>query len=132
MSLLRQAQETLKQWRSESLAVDIVYRRGVAFLELLPGEYEQVVSPTPNVKTIKGTLAQTTLTLDDGKTISKSKVTDWLVDVDQMAESGEPLRGDQIDYEGVRYEVADLGTEHCWRWHGTLRKTYRIHTKQVK
>ncbi|MDX1926045.1 MAG: hypothetical protein SFV81_05980 [Pirellulaceae bacterium] len=131
MSLLRQAQETLKQWRSDSLAVDIVYRRGVAFLNVGLGETEAVVSPTPTVESIKGTQAQTTVTLDDGHTISKSKVSDWLIDVDQMTAFGEPLRGDQIEFDGVRYEVADLGSEHCWRWHGSLRKTYRIHTKQV-
>jgi hypothetical protein len=111
MSLIRDAQEALRSLRSEHLAVDVVY------------------ITTADVSTsIEATQAATSVTVDDGETISKSKVFDWLIDIAQY--SAEPMRGDKITYDGLVYIVADIGSEHCWRWHDSIKKTRRVHTKQ--
>lgn len=157
MSLLREAQETLRQWRSESLAVPIVYRRRALVTERRDNWNDTSLPPEPAMEgVIQATMASTTVTLDNGTTISKSKIVDWLVDLEQLdalavlwfgiyqgdvngplSESrggryaNQPMRGDEIEFEGKRYQVSDSAGDHCWRWHGSLQETYRIHTLQV-
>lgn len=110
MSLIRDAQEALRSLRSEHLAVDVVY------------------TTTSGDTPIEATQAATSVTVDDGETISKSKVFDWLIDIAHYAD--EPVRGDKITFDGLVYIVADIGSEHCWRWHDSIKRTRRVHTKQ--
>lgn len=142
MSLIREAQATLRELRAAHLAVDVIYMRGYplgAFVDnrnvygsvYYVGPSSGTPSGSGTAAQIKATQAVTTVTVDDGQQIAKSKVSDWLIDVLTLTMFGKPLRGDQIDYEGVRYEVADVIGEHCWRWHGTDQKTFRIHTQHV-
>lgn len=42
-----------------------------------------------------------------------------------------PVRGDQIDDKGVRYEVTAPAGEPCFEYGDAYRETYRIHTKKV-
>lgn len=157
MSLLRNAQDVLRQWRQESLAVEVIYRRRALVTEWRDHTDWTSLPPEPAMEgPIQATMAATTVTLDDGQTISKSKIADWLVDLEQLealavtwfgAYQGdvhgpltvalggryakEPMRGDEIEFDGKRYQVTDAAGENCWRWHGSLQKTYRIHTRQV-
>ncbi len=157
MSLIREAQEVLRQWRGESLAVEVTYRRRALVTESRD-HWDSTTLPEvpPMAGQLQATMAETTVTLDDGQVVSKSKITDWLIDLEQLAalavesfgvyegdvdgplyvapggrHAGEPMRGDEIDFDGKRYMVVDAPGGNCWRWHGSLQKTYRIHTRQV-
>lgn len=116
MSLIRDAQEVLRSLRAQHTAVAVTYTRKA------------------NSEAIQATQALSTVTYDDGQAIVKATVADWLIDVDQMPlwTGGRPQRGDEIEYDGFRYAVSDLGPEgHCWRWHGTQRRTLRVHTTEI-
>lgn len=113
MSMMRGALETLREWRAEHATVDVIYHR----------EGKGPSYP------IKATQAVTTVTLDNGETISKSKVVDWLIDVSERL--SEPVSGDTITFDNERYIVADIGSEHCWRWHDSTHRTRRVHSKIV-
>jgi hypothetical protein len=116
MSMIRDAQQVLRGWRNQHISESVTYRRGT------------------DTYTIRASQAATTVTLDSGDgVITKTKVADWLIDISSfpVVALGEPQRGDQIDFDGFRYSIADNGNEHCWRWHGTQKRTYRVHTKNV-
>lgn len=116
MSILREAQESMRSMRDEFAAVDVGYLR----------------ADMGQAKPIRATPAITTVTVDDGNSlIVKTKVYDWLIEVEQLFGYQTPMAGDRILFDDKTYVVADVGSEHCWRWHGTLGKTYRVHTKQI-
>lgn len=41
----------------------------------------------------------------------------------------EPEKGDEIIYNGGKYEVLAPNNEPVWRWSGNAQNSYRIHTK---
>jgi len=53
---------------------------------------------------------------------------DWLILVEALT-FGVPLRGDQIVYNGVTWEVLPQDGEDCYRAVGFVQ--YRIHTKVI-
>ncbi len=70
MSLIRDAQVTLQSWRAQHLAVAVVYRRA--------GQTDLPISAV---------MAQSTVTLDDGRMIAKTKLIDWLIEVSALPAS---------------------------------------------
>jgi len=60
-------------------------------------------------------------------TYIRTETRDFIVRCEQL--SGEPQRGDEIEYGGRRYEVLAPNGEPAWRWSDPLHTAYRIHTK---
>jgi len=66
---------------------------------------------------------------ESGMTVG-SHVIDFLITAADL--DFEPEPGDEIEADGVRYEVMPLGDDvRGWRWSDPFRKTYRIHTRQT-
>jgi hypothetical protein len=87
---------------------------------------------------VKATQAETTGETDGGDIILDAHVADWLIDRADLTLASaevEPMPGDQITIALAHgdevYEVASIGPEPCWRWHGRDGGTYRIHTVRV-
>ena len=81
------------------------------------------------------TQAETRYETDDGETIVNSSMADWLIDRAAMITFGEPQPGDKITitlaHGTETYEVAAIGGEPAWRWHGRDGQTFRIHTVRI-
>lgn len=86
--------------------------------------------------------ANTEYETDDGEAIVKSASADWLIErADLMLDLGAgavevtPQAGDRInitlDHGTEVFEVAPLGADDVYRWHGRDGQTFRIHTVRV-
>lgn len=83
------------------------------------------------------TQAETRFQTDDGQTIVNSAAMDWIIDRADMVAVGlnEPQPGDRItivlEHGSEVFEVAAIGGEPAWRWHGRDGQTFRIHTVRI-
>lgn len=81
------------------------------------------------------TIAETRYQSDDGQTIVNSAMTDFIIDRAALGGLGEPQPGDKIfvvhEHGTETYEVAAIGAEPAWRWHGRDGQSFRIHTVRV-
>ena len=111
--MLEQASEWLEFQRRQNLAVPIVY-----------------VRKSGEVLRIKASVGRTLFRAENeyGVTI-RAESRDFLVAGSDLP--NDPVRGDNILYEGHRYEVLAPNGEPVWRWCGTSRLTRRIHTKEI-
>ena len=84
---------------------------------------------------IAATQGETTTEAETGAgIIVESKIVDWIIARDELLE--EPRPGDFIVVhldDGVKryFEVAAVGGETAWRWHGTTASSYRIHSRET-
>lgn len=121
MGMLETAENWLRTQRRASLSKTVTYRRGGVSNASVPA-----------------TQAETRGEADNGEVILESRTVDWLIDRADLTLSGsatEPLPGDRIevtyDHGTETFEVAAVGTEPAWRWHGRDGGTFRIHTVTV-
>lgn len=83
------------------------------------------------------TQAETRFQSDDGQTIVNSATMDWIIDRADLAASGlgEPQPGDRITliqaHGAEVFEVAAIGAEPAWRWHGRDGQSFRVHSVRV-
>jgi hypothetical protein len=121
-NLLAKASEWLENQRTRHAASPVEYLRGCQSVE------------------IAATVGKTTFEVDDGYgVLVRSEWRDFLVLAEELVLGGSPSlprRGDRIrETQGTHvfvYEVTAPGKEPCWRWSDALRKTLRIHTKEVE
>jgi hypothetical protein len=121
-NLLSKASEWLERQRQRYATSPVLYVRGASSVE------------------VAATVGRTTFEVDDGYgVLVRSESRDFLVlaaELDLAGSSTLPRRGDQIrETQGTAvfvYEVTAPGKEPCWRWSDPLRKTLRIHTKEVE
>ena len=111
--MLEQASEWLNGQRLESLSTPVEYIRKGG---------EQI--------TVNAALGKTLFRAENeyGATI-RIESRDFLVSASEMV--NDPERGDQIIYNGCRYEVLAPNSEPVWRWSGSFHHTRRIHTKEI-
>lgn len=87
-------------------------------------------------KEVAATVGRTVFTADNGYGLfERAESRDYLVSVDDLADFGVPLRGDQV-LESVGgsvhvFEVMAPGHEPHFRYSDPGRTAYRIHTKHV-
>lgn len=117
MSIFDTAQAWLRTQRTTHAAKSITYTRA---------------SESNSVKATRG---QSEYDTDDGVTITKSKMVDWIVDKADLTLGGtetKPEVDDQItDEHGHIYRVAPMGQDPHFREHGSDGLSYRIHSVRV-
>lgn len=150
MDLLREGEVFAREMRQEFASVPATY-------------YSKKIPDGPGYDfsdDISVVMAATEIEVDNGSTIVKRTIQDFLIEVDEFHHNHtthendptpdrDPRRGDLIQLQEtaewtaddgrteqlvlseVFYEVADIGNEHCWKYHGRDRKTYRVHTIEV-
>lgn len=114
MNLLADAQTWLRKQRADYLAQTVTFARG-----------EQSNS-------LKATRGESEHESDDGETIVKSKMVDWIIDRTDLTLADEqtlPEVGDTItDAMGHIYTVANLGSEKHYVEHGSDGQSIRVHS----
>ncbi len=55
---------------------------------------------------------------------------DFIVPVSALA--NEPKRGDEITFQGRRFEVLEPAGVPCWQYSDLAKSFYRIHTKEIE
>lgn len=110
---MEQASEWINNQRVEALSIPAVYVRKSG---------ERI--------TVNATLGKTLFRAENeyGVTI-RVESRDFLIAASELV--NDPERGDQILYNGTRYEVLAPNSEPVWRWSGSFHTTRRIHTKEV-
>lgn len=126
MGLLETAEVWLRSQRGNSLAKPITYNRAGATAHI----------------NITGTQAETRFEVDNGEVIVDASMIDWIVEIaDLMLDFGAgpiaivPQGGDVItcptNHGNSVFEVAAIGNEPEWQWHGRSSDSIRIHTVQT-
>jgi len=116
--LLEQSAQWLRAMNRQFRGKTVVYRRGAAQKEII------------------ATVGRTVFTVDTGYGLfERVESRDYLVDVEELADLGIPLRGDKVR-EAVGnsvhvFEVLAPGQEPHFRYSDPGRTVYRIHTKHV-
>lgn len=116
MGMLERGEETLRKWRRTNLTKLVSYACSAGTIAVYV------------------TQAETRVDSDNGETITRSRVVDFIVEAADLKVSGqliEPKPGDRIGFNGLVFELAALGDEPCYRIHGRDNASYRIHTKQI-
>lgn len=113
MNMLQQGASWLSQQRHKLLATTIQYRRN---------------NGDVTVYAVSAALGRTLFRAEN-----EYRMTIRIHSIDFLILSSElpvePARGDEIIYNGKRYEVLAPNDEPCWRW--SSDDTYRIHTKEI-
>lgn len=115
--MLGRVTAVLKAGRRAHFSRAVSYRRG-----------ETVIAD------IQATVGRTPFRVDTGHGLFEyAESRDYLIDCEDLAALGDPLRGDQVlesfaDGTTQVYQVAAPGNEPCFRHSGPDRSVYRIHT----
>lgn len=117
MTVLTNAEAWLRKQRTTHAAKSVTYSRAALS------------------STVKATRGQSEFETDDGETVTKSKMVDWIIDKADLTLNGAetaPEVDDQItDSHGHVYRVAPMGQDPHFREHGSDGLSYRIHAVRV-
>ncbi len=111
--MLKGGIEALRQVLLANVAVDAVY------------------APLGGGRTsIKAVTGRTTFRATDESGVwTRYELRDFIVAASQLGL--EPKVGDEIEWNGARYEVLAQAGEPAWRWSDSYKTAMRIHTKRI-
>lgn len=115
MNMLRTASLWLEQQRNQFLSEKIIYRH--LGLNSVTIEVNAVCG-----RTIFRTENEYGVTI---RVFSR----DFIISAEELTFI--PEKGDEIIYNGLRFEVLAPGDEPVWRWSGNDETALRIHTKEI-
>lgn len=136
MGMLEQAEATLRSWRRQHLSKGITYVR--------PGVGS--ITKGADGNQLIATQAATLFEQDNGAAIVNLRAIDWICEAADLVLKGKrivPQPGDRVEInldgdDGAsasgsveKFEVAGIGGEPCFVWHGRDAKSYRIHSIQI-